>query len=267
MKKLLFTLMPLALVLSSCNGASTIDEAKAKEIAKAVETESLKVKGVELTTTSKTTTKNGDSTATVENESFIRFNANGEGYYKNVSETEGTTELYHVFDETYEEVYCYYTTKGEEKTYEVNVKKDNELAFGIAQIAYSLTEILYKMPYSVYSMPYSTFFAADDATDAEEDEEDENYDTVVTYSSSGEKNLTIDAKRTLKEDASENPTGAEAAKEMHITAKYDDLHLVEVVIDQVSTLGNTSYSKTTVTIKDDVTITLPEGWEDHIQKQ
>ena len=262
MKKALLLLLPALLTLSACGSkAAEVDETKAKEIAKNIEAESANVKTYELSLYFKTASGKGEEKVEGESNITYKVNADGEFYFKTTSDS-GNTELYHVLNEKYEEVY-YYTAPDIEGA-EVLVKKDNDIAWGIGSMGYVSMTMFFVGRLDMYLHPYPMFFGGDNPEEAEQEIEAE-YDYSISYSSANDKNLTINTKQTIKEGV--NTSGEkEKAVESEMNVKYDNLHLVEYTTNSKSNFGNESKQEGKFTVLDSCQVTLPEGWEGYIQK-
>ena len=198
---------------------------------------------------------------TMESEMVFRANANEEMYLKSVSKEGDKKEestIYLVKDAKYKQVlyldmYDEDTKKNEKTVYGYD---GNELTFSFAAL-YFLAPTMYT---SMFLDP-NTISAEDLLEETAEDSEAE-YTVESKYYSKGDGNLTL--KINAKEGAKSED---EYAVSESYTVVYDNYYWKSAVIEGESNKGNKSKAEITFTVKDEVKIELPSGWESLINKE
>jgi hypothetical protein len=253
-------------MLSSCgDGAEITDSAKLKETKDAISAKTKDIKNYEMTMKSSATSYDDSAkkNVTTESEMLFRANANEEMYLKTVSKEGDQKEestIYLVKDAKYKQVlyldmYDEDTKKNEKTVYGY---EGNELTFSMSAL-YLLAPTLYT---SMFLDP-NTISAEDLLEETAEDSETE-YTVESKYYSKGDGNLTLKINAKGKEDAKSED---EYTVSESYTVVYDNYYWKSAVIEGESNKGNKSKAEITFTVKDEVKIELPSGWEDLINKE
>ncbi len=253
-------------MLSSCgDGAEITDSAKLKETKDAISAKTKDIKNYEMTMKSSATSYDDSAkkNVTTESEMLFRANANEEMYLKTVSKEGDQKEestIYLVKDAKYKQVlyldmYDEDTKKNEKTVYGY---EGNELTFSMSAL-YLLAPTLYT---SMFLDP-NTISAEDLLEETAEDSETE-YTVESKYYSKGDGNLTLKINAKAKEGAKSED---EYAVSETYTVVYDNYYWKSAVIEGESNKGNKSKAEITFTVKDEVKIELPSGWEDLINKE
>ena len=265
-KKLSLLVLLPAFMLSSCgDGAEITDPAKLKETKDAISAKTKDIKNYEMTMKSSATSYDDSAkkNVTMESEMVFRANANEEMYLKSVSkegDQKEETTIYLVKDAKYKQVlyldmYDEDTKKNEKTVYGYD---GNELTFSFAAL-YFLAPTLYT---SMFLDP-NTISAEDLLEETAENSETE-YTVESKYYSKGDGNLTLKISAKAKEGAKSED---EYAVSESYTVVYDNYYWKSALIEQESNKGNKSKAEITFTVKDEVKIELPSGWEDLINKE
>ena len=261
----LFVLLP-ALMLSSCgNGAEVTDSAQLKELTQGISAKVKDIKAYEMT--SKSTGATYDETEkkniAQSSEMIYRQNANGEKYLKSssqVGEEKDETTIYLVKNEKYQQVLYVDSYDAEAKKNEVTVYgyEGNELTFSFAALYFISPEIYTEL----FLDPAGLDVAK--AIDAAGDEEDD-MNVSAKYYSKGAGNLTVEISGTVKSEVKAD--AEETAVKETLSATYDNYYWKSAVIEFESNKGNKNKTDITFTVKDEVKIELPSGWESLINKE
>ena len=258
----LLVLLP-AFMLSSCgDGAEVTDPAKLKETKDAISAKTKDIKNYEMTMKSSATSYDDSAKKNVamESEMVFRANANEEMYLKSVSKEGDKKEestIYLVKDAKYKQVlyldmYDEDTKKNEKTVYGYD---GNELTFSFAAL-YFLAPTMYT---SMFLDP-----SAEDLLEETAEDSEAEYTVESKYYSKGDGNLTLKISAKAKEGAKSED---EYTVSESYTVVYDNYYWKSAVIEGESNKGNKSKAEITFTVKDEVKIELPSGWEDLINKE
>lgn len=261
----LLVLLP-AFMLSSCgDGAEITDSAKLKETKDAISAKTKDIKNYEMTMKSSATSYDDSAkkNVTTESEMLFRANANEEMYLKTVSKEGDQKEestIYLVKDAKYKQVlyldmYDEDTKKNEKTVYGY---EGNELTFSMSAL-YLLAPTLYT---SMFLDPNT--ISAEDLLEETAENSEAEYTVESKYYSKGDGNLTLKISAKAKEGAKSED---EYAVSENYTVVYDNYYWKSAVIEGESNKGNKSKAEITFTVKDEVKIELPSGWEDLINKE
>lgn len=250
--------------LTACGGGkgAEVDQAKAKEVAKNISTETKNVKNLEFTM--EMSMYDAEDKDTSISKYTYRFNDNGE-IYANVygSDSDGRSDVsfYQVKNDEYEEVIYYHTlshTNKDNKDDESTVcygKKGNETVYATVSASVGTSAIM--SVNAVYTASNDPLVILSDA----EKEADAGY--VVKYYSSGDKNLTIE----VKYDGSKVSSSSEEenVKSAVATYTYTNGLFSKLEYSTEYTNGNKMSAKAEAKYGS-VKISLPNGWKDIVNK-
>ena len=258
MKKFRFLfLVPALFSMVACGLGKEVKADKAKEIAQGMKDTKMP-DAYEVTIDMKEYDAEDKETAT----SKYVLKKNGDEFFGSIkSEVKGgeddgykyEAEVYKVKNDKYDEVLYtkYYDDDEKKDQISVVVKKDNVVNYGLA-VASADAEIA---SLTVYLTSADQLEAAIDLAEKQA-ADDENIE--VKYYSKGDKNLTI--KETMKESDKENAQWGES------TITFDKGLLTESKTKLTNKAGDTLEMNITVKYPNSVKISLPSGWEDHIEK-
>ena len=261
--KLAYLVFLPALLLSSCGNGQALSEEERDKAVAAVSEKSGDLANVEATIsmTSAEYDEETKKSVTTKTNMTYRANANEEAYLKSSAtrgEEKSESEVYLVQNETYQQVL--YT-----KTYDAETKKDVIEVYGYEgnELTFTFSALYFMVPQMYISM-FADPAQLDVSGLVSDDESGREYNVTTNYYSSGEGQLTIKVnakvKGEVKKDEEEFTTTA------NFTVEYAENHLKSVDGGGTSNKGNKSSIKMNVTVKENVTITLPSGWEELINK-
>ena len=247
-----------ALMLTSCdNGNEIKDEDKIKELKNSIAEKASDLDTVEARMTTDSTGYDKDVNKNVNTKSEMTYKSsnNEEFYLKTVSTKDGEKsegEVVLVNNETYQRVLYVSTSDGTT----VYGYQGNEITFAFAA--------LYFIVPRTYIGTFKDPTACDFSTLLDNKELGREYNSNVKYYSTGDGNLTIKASYNIK--GTVNKDDEEYASKTQYTIVYDDYHLKSVDTDATSNKNNKSIVKMDIAVKESVSIELPNGWEDLINK-
>lgn len=257
-----------ALLLTSCKGEK-IGEEKAKELANKI-TENingLEGYGYELKMTAKGSSGKGSEKKS-ESISYEIYQDKDENIKFKMKGSDGEKKydfvVYQVKDEEYEEV-AYI------KDYDVDTKTYNEYVYGKNATenfsslvsAYTKNAFVPVLLMAGLADP-AKLLESDDFQNGEIVEDEITYKNEVTFYSTGEKNLTIEAKRNAISNNILEDDETDTSLSYSIT--YDNLLLKKATIVGKSNYGNTIEMKFNVDIKKSVKVELPSNWKEVMEK-
>lgn len=261
--KLAFLAMVPALLLASCgNGKEITDQQKIDDIKANITKKIDEIKNYEMTIKMDSNSYDGDEEKSINIKADIVYqvNENGEKYLKSTGTNDGVkgeSTIYLVNNEQYQQVLYVSTYDPELNKNEVYVYgyEGNEMTFSFASF-YFLTGDAY---FAAFVDPNVIDFSKlQDASTAHE------YDADVKYYSKGDDNLTIKADVKVKGEVDKN--AGEYAVSSNYTVTYDKGYFKSAVIEGVSSKDNKSKTEVDLSVKNDIKIELPNGWEDLINK-
>lgn len=247
--------------LTACGGGkgAEVDEAKAKEVAKNISTETKAVKNLDFEMELITT----DVDKNVDKSTYsYKLSENGDlfaGATGSSKDGNANSQLYRVKNDEYEEVLYYHTFNHDAKTNKDDEstvcygKKGNETVYTTMSASIGTAAIM-----SV-EMVYSS--VADPSVVLAEAAKDQSYD--VKYYSSGDKNLTIELKfngQKGSSDADEDPIKSATA-----TYTYSNGLLAKFEASSEYDSGEKMTQKAEAKYSN-VKISLPDGWKDLVNK-
>lgn len=266
--RFLSLLMIPALLLTSCKGEK-IGEEKAKELANKISenTNNLDGYGYELKVNAKGSSGKGSEKQS-ESISYELYQDKDENIKFKMKGNDGDEKydfvIYQVKDETYEEV-AYI------KEYDLDKKVYNEYVYGknvtdnysSLVSSYTMNALVPAIMMAGLADP-AKLLESDDFQNGEIVEDEITYKNEVTFYSTGEKNLTIEAKRNA---ISNNiPEDDETDISLSYSITYDNLLLKKATIVGKSNYGNTIEMKFNVDIKKSVKVELPSNWKEVMEK-
>ena len=266
--RFLSLLMIPALLLTSCKGEK-IGEEKAKELANKISenTNNLDGYGYELKVNAKGSSGKGSEKQS-ESISYELYQDKDENIKFKMKGNDGDQKydfvIYQVKDETYEEV-AYI------KEYDLDKKVYNEYVYGknvtdnynSLVSTYTMNALVPVIMMAGLADP-AKLLESDDFQNGEIVEDEITYKNEVTFYSTGEKNLTIEAKRNA---ISNNiPEDDETDISLSYSITYDNLLLKKATIVGKSNYGNTIEMKFNVNIKKSVKVELPSNWKEVMEK-
>ena len=265
--KLSILMMLPALMLASCgNGNEIKDEEKIKELKTSISAKVKDIKNYELKVESDSSSYDKESEKNISSKTTLTYltNENDESFLKTTATTDGVkseAEVYLVNNETYQKVL--YTS-----TYNADTEKNDVLVYGYEgnEITFAFVDFYFIMPMTYFSLfvdpavlDFDALVASDEMVAAAHE-----YETNVKYYSKGDGNLTIKADLKVKGEVDKD--AAEYAVSGTYTVSYDNYYLKSVHVDSKSNKDNKSTTDITLTVKSEVKIELPKGWEDLINK-
>ena len=267
-KRFLSLLLIPTLLLTSCKGEK-INEEKAKEIANKISENisQLDGYGYELKMTAEGSSGKGSEKIS-ENLSYeliqdkdenIKFKMKG-----NDGEEKHDFVIYQVKNEEYEEV-AYI------KEYDVDKKIYNEYVYG-KNITENYSSLVSSYTINAFMPAFmmmgfvdpTTLLESDDFQNGEIVEDDITFKNEVAFYSTGEKNLTIEAKRNAVSGSI--PEDEETDTSLTYSITYDNLLLKKATITGKSNYGNSIEIKLNVDIKKSVKVELPSNWKEVMEK-
>lgn len=266
--RFLSLLMIPALLLTSCKGEK-IGEEKAKELANKIteNTGSLEGYGYELKMTAKGSSGKGSEKKS-ESLTYELFQDKDENIKFKMKGSDGEKKydfvIYQVKNTEFEEVSYI-------KDYDLDTKTYNEYVYGknvtdnynSLVSTYTMNALVPVIMMAGLADP-AKLLESDDFQNGEIVEDEITYKNEVTFYSTGEKNLTIEAKRKA---VSENiPEDEEIETSSSYSITYDNLLLKKATINAKSNYGNNVEMKFNVDIKKSVKVELPSNWKSVMEK-
>ena len=172
--------------------------------------------------------------------------------------------IYQVKNEEYEEV-AYI------KEYDVDKKIYNEYVYG-KNITENYSSLVSSYTINAFMPAFmmmgfvdpTTLLESDDFQNGEIVEDDITFKNEVAFYSTGEKNLTIEAKRSAVSGSI--PEDEEIDTGLTYSITYDNLLLKKATITGKSNYGNSIEIKLNVDIKKSVKVELPSNWKEVMEK-
>lgn len=259
--KLPLLLILTALMLSSCgNGSEIKDEQKVNELKASIAEKVNEHKNYEITVNIKSSRYDEELKKNVTNvsETFYQKNEAGDTYLKTTGTNDGVKSesiVYLVNNEQYTQVLYTSNYYGETNENETSVYgyEGNEITFSFASFYFIVPETYLSMFENPLTADINAIANAEDSV---------KYDVVEKYYSKGDGYLTIKADVKINGESSEEEYATKAA----YTVEYDNYHLSSVKVEQTSNKNNKSTIDFKLTLKDKLTIELPSGWEELINK-
>ena len=259
MKKLALLMIPAALALAGCNfNNNGISKEEAQKIAQSIDEEAENIKNIEFSFTAEAAEGKGEDRKETNTSMILKQNEDTTYYLRSSSPNGDYTEMMHVFDEEYEEVIFMVAKSGEATRKSALVKKDNAM-FGFGAAMMELATIMIKSMYATYATPYETLLSKDDAS------ADDEFNSTITFESSGEKNLVIKGHSELK-DMSKVTDNEETRVSADFTVEYENLRLTKISTVSRSNYNNESKYDIGVSYSDTAySFALPADWTNYIE--
>lgn len=256
------------LLLTSCKGEK-IGEEKAKELANKIteNTSGLEGYGYELKMTAKGSSGKGSEKKS-ESLTYELFQDKDENIKFKMKGSDGEKKydfvIYQVKNTEFEEV-AYI------KDYDLDTKTYNEYVYGknvtdnynSLVSTYTMNALMPAIMMAGLMDP-AKLLESEDFQNGEIVEDEITFKNEVSYYSTGERNLTIEAKRKAISD--NIPEDDEVDTSLAYSITYDNLLLKKAIITGKSNYGNTVEMKINVDIKKSVKVELPSNWKSVMEK-
>ena len=257
-----------ALLLTSCKGEK-IGEEKAKELANKIteNTDGLEGYGYELKMTAKGNSGKGSEKKS-ESLSYEIFQDKDENIKFKMKGNDGDQKydfvIYEVKNETYGKI-AYI------KEYDLDKKVYNEYVYGkndtedYSSLVSTYTSNAFVPVIMMASLADpAKLLESEDFQNGEIVEDEITFKNEVTFYSTGERNLTIEAKRKAVSD--NIPEDNETDISIAYSITYDNLLLKKATITAKSNYGNSMEMKFNIDIKKSVKVELPSNWKEVMEK-
>lgn len=259
----LLAVLPVLMLASCGKGAEIKDQNKIDEIKTNIANKAKDIKCYEMTFKSESTEYDDEQkkNVTTKTDMLYRTNDKGEAYMKSSGTSDGEkneSTVYLVNNEKYKQVL--YTS-----TYDPETQKDEIAVYGYEgnELTFSFSALYFIIPQAYSSM----FIDPTEIDFAELDEAEQStvkYDTDVKYYSSGDENLTVEAK--IKAKGEIDKAAEEYPVSYNYTIQYDKGYFKSAKIEGTSNKDNKSAIDIAFSVKDSVSIELPAGWEELINQ-
>lgn len=261
--KLAYLLMLPALLLTACGDGNEIkDQEKIDEIESNISNKVLDVNCFELSVKLDSSSYDKDTDKNINVKADIKYQINeaGDKYLKSTGTNDGVkseSTIYLVKNEKYKQVLYVSSYNPDTKENDVTVYgyDGNEMTFGFSGLYFLVGEAYYTAFADPLLVDYSTISSSS---------ENVEYDADVKYYSKGDDNLTVKANIKAKGEVDKNAD--EYTVSGNYTVRYENGYFKSAIVDGTSNKGNKSKNEVNVTIKKDLKIELPKGWEDLINK-